>query len=90
MTEPQARTAACKAQQVTLKSGEQSAILSPNMSGTTYRATAPGTTNASMTFKYGVEITTSKTPLSESISRFFAFTILCFRAQSLSAVSAVI
>ena len=76
MSEPRTTTATCKAQQVTLKPGEQSAILSPDMSGKAYRATAPGTTNASMTFKYGVVTTTSKTPISDSISRFFAFTIL--------------
>jgi hypothetical protein len=40
-----------------------------------YKATAPGITNATMTFKYGVETTTSKTPVGDSISRFFAFSI---------------
>jgi hypothetical protein len=33
MTEPQTATAPCKAQQVTLKPGGQSPILSPNLSG---------------------------------------------------------
>jgi hypothetical protein len=40
-----------------------------------YKATAPGITNATMIFKYGGETATSKTLLSDSISRFFAFNI---------------
>ncbi|PWU80187.1 MAG: hypothetical protein DLM72_13505 [Candidatus Nitrosopolaris wilkensis] len=75
MTEPQATTASCKAQQVTLKPGEQSPILSPNLSGITYRATAPGVTNATMTFKYGAITATSKSPISDSISRVYTFNI---------------
>jgi hypothetical protein len=45
MIQPQATTASCKPQQVTLKPGGQSHILSPNLSGVIYRATAPGMTN---------------------------------------------
>src|SRR5438309_5110765 len=73
MTEPQATTASCKAQQVTLKPGGQSHILSPNLSGIIYRATAPGVTNATMTFKYGAVTATSKSPISDSISRVYSF-----------------
>jgi hypothetical protein len=76
MTVPQPTPASCKAQQVTLKPGEQSPILSPNLSGITYRATAPGMTNATMTFKYGVTTATSKSPISDIISRVYTFNIL--------------
>jgi hypothetical protein len=76
MIEPQATTASCKAQQVTLKPGEQSPVLSPNLSGLIYRSTAPGMTNATMTFKYGALTSTSKSPISDSISRVYAFNIL--------------
>jgi hypothetical protein len=76
MTEPHAATSSCKAQQLTLKPGEQSPILSPNLSGITYRATAPGMTNATMTFKYGAITATSKSPISDSISRVYSFNIL--------------
>jgi hypothetical protein len=75
MTEPQATTASCKAQQVTLKPGEQSHIPSPNLSGIIYRATAPGMTNATMTFKYGAVTATSKSPISDSISRVYSVNI---------------
>jgi hypothetical protein len=75
MTVPQATTASCKAQQVTLKPGEQSHILSPNLSGITYRATSPGMTNATMTFKYGAVTPASKSPISDSISRVYPFNI---------------
>jgi peptidoglycan/xylan/chitin deacetylase (PgdA/CDA1 family) len=76
MTEPQAAAAApCKAQQVTLKHGEQSAVLIPNISGISYVATAPGITNATMGFKYGDETATSKSPFNDSISRVYSFNI---------------
>jgi hypothetical protein len=82
MTEPQATTtASCKAQQVTLKPGEQSPILSPNLSGITYRATAPGMTNATISFKYGAVTATSKSPISDSISRVYSFNILSVGSQ---------
>ena len=76
MTEPQATTASCKAQQVTLKPGGQSHILSPNLSGVIYRATAPGMTNATISFKYGTITAASKSPISDSISRVYSFNIL--------------
>jgi len=69
MTEPQATTASCKAQQVTLKPRGQSHIPSPNLSGLIYRATAPGMTNATVTFKYGAVTATSKSPISDSFLR---------------------
>jgi hypothetical protein len=81
MTEPQASTASCKAQQVTLKPGGQSPILSPNLSGIIYRATAPGMTNATMTFKYRAVTATSKSPISDSISRVYSFNILSAGSQ---------
>ncbi|MDQ6666930.1 MAG: hypothetical protein M3Y53_01740 [Thermoproteota archaeon] len=75
VTEPRATTASCNAQQVTLKPGEQSPIVSPNLSGIAYRATASGMTNATMTFKYGAVTATSKSPISDSISRVSTFNI---------------
>jgi hypothetical protein len=84
MTEPQATTASCKPQQVTLKPGGQSHILSPNLSGVIYRATALGMTNATMTFKYGAVTATSKSPISDSISRVYSFNILPAGSQPTS------
>jgi DNA-binding beta-propeller fold protein YncE len=60
---------------IALKPGHQSDIQSPNLSRMAYKATAPGITNSTMIFKYGVETTASKTPVIDSISRFFAFSI---------------
>jgi len=45
------------------------------MTGMAYRATAHGMTNATMILKYGVETTTSKLPIGDSISRVYAFNI---------------
>jgi len=85
ITVPQTTTtASCKAQQVTLKPGEQSHILSPNLSGIIYRATAPGMTNATISFKYGATIATSKSPISDSISRIYSFNILPAGSQHAS------
>jgi hypothetical protein len=75
MTETKGTGTTCKPQQVSLKPGEKSGVQSPNLYGMNYKATAPGITNATMIFKYGVETATSKTLLSDSISRFFAFNI---------------
>jgi hypothetical protein len=60
---------------VTLKPQEHSAILSPNHSGIAYKATAPGTTNATISFIYGVEIPTGKSPISDNVSRVYTFNI---------------
>jgi hypothetical protein len=76
MTEPQTATGTCKPQEVTLKPGEQSPILSPNLSGITYRATSPGSTNATIIFKYGATTTASKLSISDSITRVYTFNIL--------------
>ncbi len=75
-TNTQTTTGTCKPQEVTLKPGEQSPILSPNLSGITYSATSPGSTNATMTFKYGAITTASKSPISDSITRVYTFNIL--------------
>jgi hypothetical protein len=77
MIESQASAAStpCKAQQVILKPGEHSQIKSPNLSSIIYAATAPGTTNATMIFKYGVETATSKSPISDATSRTYGFDI---------------
>lgn len=74
---PESRSTAtsCKAQLATLKPGERSQIIQPNLSGITYRATAPGMTNATMIFKYAVETPTSKSPTSDTYSRTYAFVI---------------
>ena len=71
ITEPKATTT-CKAQQITIKPGEQSPISS---SGITYRATAPGITNATMIFKYGAGPASSKSPTTDSYSRTYSFNI---------------
>jgi hypothetical protein len=84
MTEPKATTASCKTQQVTLKPGGHSAILSPNLSGIIYRATAPGMTNATLSFKYGAVTATSKSHISDSISRVYSFSILPTGSQPTS------
>jgi len=73
--ETQAAAASCQAQQATLKPGERSQIITPNLLGITYRATAPGMTNATIIFKYAVEIPTSKSPISDTYSRTYAFEI---------------
>jgi hypothetical protein len=73
-----AAAASCRAlpQSVALKPGEQLLISSPNLSGIAYRATAPGMTNATMTFKYGVEAITGKSPVGDNISKVLTFNIL--------------
>jgi len=76
ISEPQTRTTICKVQQVTLKHGEQSPILISKLSGNIFRAISPGTTNATLVFRYGVVSPTSKTPFSDSISRVYTFNIL--------------
>ncbi len=60
--------------EVILKPREQSAILIPNHSGIAYKATAPGMTNATISFSYGVGIPGQST-ISDSISRVFTFNI---------------
>ena len=90
ITEPQSNTAPCKIQTVTLKPGQQSPILSPNLSGKIYRATAPGITNATLTFKYGAIVPTSKSPTSNSYTRFYGFTILPPGATSTGATTRTI
>ena len=76
VTEPKAVAASpCKSQQMTLNPGEQSGIQFPNLSGMAYKATAPGMTNATMIFKYGVETVSSKSSISDSISRGYTFNI---------------
>lgn len=76
ISEPNTTTASCKAQQVTLKSGGKSPILVSNLSGITYKATSPGSTNATLIFKYGVITPASKSPIGDSISRVYTFNIL--------------
>ena len=69
---------------VTLKPQEHSAILSPNLSGIAYKATAPGMTNATISFTYGVEIPTGKSPISDNISRVYTFNIQSNSSQPTS------
>jgi len=76
ISKPQTTTASCKAQQVTLKPGAQSPILISNLSGITYKATSPGTTNATLIFNYGVITPTSNLPIGDNISRVYTFNIL--------------
>ena len=74
---PETRAAAesCQAQEATLKPREHCQMITPNLLGITYRATAPGMTNATIIFKYAVEIPTSKSPISDTYSRTYAFEI---------------
>jgi len=76
LNEPQTTTSSCKAQQLTLKPGSQLPILISKLSGNIFRATSPGTTNASLIFKYGVVSPASKTPIGDNISRVYTFNIL--------------
>src|SRR6266487_3232333 len=70
-------TASCTAltPEVTLKPGGESSILYPHLSGIVYRATAPGMTNATISFSYGVETPTGKSTISDNISRLYTFDI---------------
>jgi hypothetical protein len=62
-------------QQVTLKPGEKSTILSPNLSGIAYKAIAPRRTNATISFNYRVETSTGKSQTNDNISRLYTFNI---------------
>jgi len=62
-------------QQVTLKPGERSTILSPNLSGIAYKAIAPGRTNATISFNYRLETSTGKSQINDNISRLYIFNI---------------
>lgn len=75
-SEPQTTHASCREQQVTLNPGGHSPILNSHLSGIIYSASSPGITNATLTFKYNVQAPTSKTPISDSISRVYSFNIL--------------
>jgi hypothetical protein len=76
ISQPQTTTTPCQAQQATLKPGEQTHILSPNLSGITYKATSPGITNATMIFKFGAVAPASKSSISESYNRVYTFNIM--------------
>lgn len=83
VTELKAATvSSCKSQQVLLKPGEQSGIQAPNPSGMAYKATNHGLTNTTMTFKYGVETPTNKSPINDSISRGYTFNIQSGNGQA--------
>lgn len=81
-SEPQTTHASCREQQVTLNPGGHSPILNSPLSGVTYRASSPGITNATLTFKYNVKAPTSKMAISDSISRVYSFNILPSAASS--------
>jgi hypothetical protein len=67
--------ASCKAKLLTLKPGEQSSIVSPNSLNISYKAMAPGMTNATMLFKYKVLTPTSKSPIDDNTTRTYSFNI---------------
>ncbi len=67
--------ASCKAQVVTLKRGEQLPIVSPNSPDISYKAIAPGMTNATMLFKYKVLTPTNKSPIDDNTTRTYSFNI---------------
>ncbi len=60
---------------VTLRPGEQSSILYPYHSGIAFSATAPGMTNATISFSYRIAIPTGKSSISDNISRVYTFDI---------------
>ena len=70
-----AASCAAPTPEVVLKPGEQSLILSPNLSGIAYKATAPGMTNATISFNYGIETAKGKSPISDSILKVYTFNI---------------
>ncbi len=76
INEPQTSTAPCQAQQVTLKPGEQTHILSPKLSGIAYKATSPGITNATLIFKFEAAPTAGKSSISENYNRVYTFNIM--------------
>ena len=76
ISEPKTTTAPCQAQQITLKPGEQTHILSPKLSGIAYKATSPGITNATMIFKFQAAPLANKSSVSESYNRVYTFNIM--------------
>jgi len=70
-------TASCTGSnpEVTLKPGDKSKIASPDMSGVAYKAVTPGSTNATITFNYGVSGTTAVPSASNTITRVYTFTV---------------
>jgi len=70
-------TASCTglASDVSLKPGGKSSLLYPHLSGIAYKATAPGMTNATISFSYGVETPTGKSTTNDNISRLYSFNI---------------
>ncbi len=71
---------------VALRPGEQSVLLYPHLSGIVYRAMAPGMTNATITFSYGIQATSGKTRINidNSISRLYTFNIQSGSAASMA------
>ena len=61
--------------EVVLKPHQQSEILATNNSGIVYKAITPGMTNATISFNFGVEMASGKSPVSENISRVHTFNI---------------
>jgi hypothetical protein len=70
-------TASCAGStpEVTLKPGDKSKISSPDLSGVAYKAVTPGSTNATITFNYGVQGTTAVPSASNTITRVYTFTV---------------
>jgi hypothetical protein len=60
---------------IILKPHEQSRLPSTINSGIAYKAIAPGVTNATISFNYGVETASGKSPISDNISRVYTFNI---------------
>lgn len=60
---------------VTLKPGDKSKIASPDLSGVAYKAITPGSTNATITFNYGVPGTTAVPSASNTLTRVYTFTV---------------
>jgi len=61
--------------EVTLKPGDKSKIASPDLSGVAYKAVTPGSTNATITFNYGVPGTTAVPSAGNTITRVYTFTV---------------
>lgn len=60
---------------VTLKPGDKTKIASPDLSGVAYKAITPGSTNATITFSYGVPGTTAVPSASNTLTRVYTFTV---------------
>jgi hypothetical protein len=62
--------------EVILRPNGQSGWQITNNSGIIYKATSPGVTNATISFSFGLETPTGRSPVTDNISRVYAFNII--------------